>query len=185
MGKKTLIVIAVGIFLLGIVGVTNAVKGLAAAAPVGDQTARGKITRLAATAGRLPNGMPVAKRYSFAYAFRTEGKLYFGEQLIDKSAFQALSDGDQVTVHYESGNPRVSEAATIGGDSSAVARYKSRLKVCSGVALFGLLIAVLACFCKDEKRRSIEASSMKFSDDPIAALSRWRSEWQVGSASIC
>ncbi len=185
MGRKTLIGIGVGIILVGGIGVFNAISDLDAASPVGDQTTTGKITSLATPTNRLSKGVQAAPSFAFMYAFRTDGKLFFGEQAVDKSAFESLTQGDQVTVHFESGNPRVSAAETVAGDSSATTDLKTRLKVCSGTIVFGLVITVLACFCKDEKRPSPGQTPKKFSEDPIAALRRWRSGWQIGPAATC
>ena len=181
MGKKTLIAMGIGIVLLGAVGVFNAIDDLGAAAPVGDQSTTGKITSLA----RLTKGDRGTPSFSFMYAFRSDGRVFFGEQTIDKAAYESLKKGDQVTVHYESDNPRASSAATNAGDSPEIAYIKTRLKVCGGTAVFGLLITVLACFCQDEKRRLEDQAPKKFSEDPVGALQKWRSEWQIEPAPIC
>ena len=177
MGKKTLIGIGIAVVCCGSFGVFNALSDLReTAAKVHDVTTTGKVARVKPQGPSSPgagDGQLVLK-----YFFRAEdGRVYFGQQTIDNAETNPHRQGDRITVHYQSEDPRIS-TLNAAQEEFAGTDPMLRLIVCGGTVLFGLLIVVVAFFCKeDHEGKDQPATIRKFSDDPQAALRQWKSEW--------
>ena len=186
MGKKTLIGIGVAIFLLGCVGVYNAITDFGQPAEErSDVETAGTIYDLEGEELKVRGiGTTIDSHFKLKYKFTAnDGQEYLGYESIHRAQFNALREGDEVTVLYHSNNPNISAAkgfgTYMGVDQFPRTDPKKRLFGCAAIAAFGICVIIASFFCVEENGGSsgrLHRTENKFSDNPLEAMQQWKQE---------
>lgn len=148
MGKKAIIIFGIGVMCLGLFGVVKALQEKDEPLVENmDLTADGIVTSTSKSDFKSRRGFVVDTTYRVEFSFEAEdGKTYVGHDNIKAEHFGILAKGTPIEVRYYSSHPNIS-ASPYGFYSSArhaqPLAFGSRMKMCSGIIIFGLLVVLL------------------------------------------